>query len=70
MILEKEEREKERGRNIDHLLPVHALMGDQTHNLGLCPDPESNMQTFGVQEDAPTNCATQPGLSLIFNCTP
>ena len=45
-------------RNIDWLLPTHATTGDWTHNLGMCPDQESNPQHFGVQDDAPTNWAT------------
>ena len=40
-------REGER-RNIDQLLPVGTLTGDQTHNLG-------------VRDDASTNWPTRPG---------
>ena len=35
--------------------PVHALTMDQTHNLGMCSDWESNPQPFGVLDDTPTN---------------
>ena len=48
-------------RNIDWLLPIHTLTGDQTHNLGTCPDQESNLQPLGVRDDAPVNGATWPG---------
>ena len=62
----------ERERNIDvtekldRLPPVRALPGNQTHNLGRCPDQESNLQPFGVWDDAPANAATWPGLPLLF----
>ena len=42
-------------RNIDWLPPVCALTADRTHNLVMCPDQESNLQTFGAQDDAPTD---------------
>ena len=48
-------------RNIHQFPPVCAPMGDQIHNLGMCPDRESNPQTFGVQDNASTNWATWPG---------
>ena len=28
---------------------------DSTHNLGVCPDWELNLQPFGVWDDVPTN---------------
>ena len=46
-------------RNIDWLPPICTLIGDQTNNLGICPDWESNPLIFGIQDDAPTNWATQ-----------
>ena len=49
-------------RNIDWLPPIRAPTRDWTWNLGMCPDQESNPQPFGVQDDTPTNRATQPGL--------
>ena len=63
LLLEREEeRERERGRemdvkerNIDCLPSVRAPTGDRTHNLGMCPDWGSNPQTFGVQDNTPTN---------------
>ena len=44
LFLEKgEEREKERERNISVWLPLALLLlGDLAHNLGMCPDWESN----------------------------
>ena len=50
-------------RNIDQLPPIRTPTGDQTHNLGMCPDQESNPQAFGVQDSAPMHWATQPGPS-------
>ena len=58
--------EKDRERNMDSLLPVHALTRNWTHNLGMCPDQELNLQPFGVQDNAPTNSATWPGQLLVF----
>ena len=45
------ERGREREKNIDvgntdHLTPVCAPTRVQTYNLGMCPDQESNPQTF------------------------
>ena len=40
--------------NIDWLPPVYAPTGDQTRNLGTCPDQELNPQPFGAWDDAPT----------------
>ena len=31
-------------RNVDWLPPIRTLIGDQTRNLGICPDKESNPQ--------------------------
>ena len=50
--------QRERERNISRLPPVRAPTRDQTHNLGMCPDRVSNLQPFGVRDDAPTNLAT------------
>ena len=30
-------------------------MRDQTLDLGMCPDQESNLKPFGVWDNAPTN---------------
>ena len=35
-------------RNINWLPPVCTPTGDQTHNLGMCPDWGLNLQPFGV----------------------
>ena len=52
----RSEEERERGTeiDIDHLPPLCVLTGDQTCNLGMCPDPELNLQPLGVWGDAPT----------------
>ena len=49
-------------RNINQLPPICARTWDGTHNLGMRPDQESNLQPFGVWDHAPTNWATWPGL--------
>ena len=38
----------------------HQSAGALTCNAGTCPDWESNLQPFGVQYNAPTNCAPWP----------
>ena len=48
-------KEREKERNLDQLPPQRTLTGDQTCNLGVCPDWESNPKPFGVQDDAPSN---------------
>ena len=35
-------------RKMDQLPLVHTLTEDQTHNLGMCPDQESNQQHFAL----------------------
>ena len=56
---ERERRERVRKRsiwekNISWLHPVCSLTRDRTHNPSMCPDWESNLQPFSVQENAPT----------------
>ena len=60
------EREKEREREtLIGCLLVCALTGDWTLNLGMCPDWESNLWPFGLQDKAPTNWATLARVNLI-----
>ena len=58
------EREKERQRSIYQLSLVHSPAGDRTCNLGLCPNQESNLWSFDLREDTPTNQAT--GVRIYF----
>ena len=66
------ERKGERGkkhwceRGIDSLPPWCAPTRDGTCNLGMCPDWESNLQTFGAWDDAPVNWATLPGAKVFL----
>ena len=53
---------------IDRLPPVSAPIGDQTCNLGMYPDWESNLQPFGTQDNVPTNWATPAGAIVLFVC--
>ena len=55
MLIDFRERRRERAReretlmwerNINGLPPVHTPTGDQTSNLGMCPDQELNPQCF------------------------
>ena len=48
-------------RNTDDQLPLKCASNwDQTHNLGMCPDWESNQQpTLRFEDKAPTNWVTQ-----------
>ena len=75
MILDREEAgEKEietslLERNMDWLPPVCTQTGGGTYNPGMCPDQESNSQSFGIWENAPTNQTNWPGLVLVnFMC--
>ena len=52
-----------RKRNIDWLPPVCALTGDQTRNLGICPDWGLNLPPFGVQQHSSTFLA--PGAGFV-----
>ena len=68
-----EEREKERGRetstwegNIDWLPPKCSTTRDRTHNLGMCPEREMNLQSFCVRDNIPTNWAPGQSSSVIF----
>ena len=53
-------------RNISWLPPLRTPTRDRTCYLGMCPDWGSNLQTFGVWDDAPINWATWPGLGPFF----
>ena len=57
------EREREKERNIDQLFPTCALTNDRPRYLGTCSYWGSNLQPFGVWEDAPANWTTGPGPS-------
>lgn len=39
-------------RNIDLLLPIEILTGDQTHKPGVHPDRELYQEPFSAQDDA------------------
>ena len=65
-----EEREKERGRNIDVwdkqlVVSCMPLTGDLAHNADLCPDWESNQQPFGLQAGAQFTEPHQPGQDFL-----
>lgn len=61
------ETEKDGGkRNIDGLPLIHAPTGDSTHNLGVCLNREQNRQTFGNQDDTPTNWDPCTGLHIFL----
>ena len=47
-------REREKHQNINWLPPIRGPTGDQTHNLGVCPHRESNLQPFGAWNNPPT----------------
>ena len=55
MFTDFRERERDRERDRDRLPSIRAPTRDQTHNLVLCPDLESNPQTFVAWCDALTN---------------
>ena len=80
LILERRREKKRNGEGEKHQCDRETSLGcfpyctqnrDQTHNLGMFPDWELNQQPFGVQENAPTNWATQTGMAsiyFIFDC--
>ena len=45
---------------------LHAPTGDLAHNLGTCPDLESNCRPLGSQAGAQPTEPHQPGLQLSF----
>ena len=59
LILERERgRVRERNTNVrekHQLPPICTLTRDQTDNLGMCSEQETNTLCFGLQNDAPTN---------------
>ena len=64
MILDREEgREREK-----HWSVASCRSPDQrgTRSLGVCPDHGPNPQPFGVWDDALTNWATWPELTIVF----
>lgn len=48
---------------------VCAAAGDQSHNLGLCPNRELNLQLFILRGVAPTNDPTQARAIKTFRPT-
>ena len=40
-------------------------IGDLAHNPGMCPDWESNQQTFGLQTGAQSTEPHHPGLEVL-----
>ena len=66
MFTDLRERDRERETLKGWLPPTHAQTRDWIHNLGMCPDWESNLQPFGVWSDYPTNLATQLGQEIFI----
>ena len=61
---------KERERNIDGLPSVGAPARDETCNLGMYTDRESNSHPFGAEEDALASRAPSQGRRCSFSGTP
>ena len=53
-------------RNIGWLPPIRVLTRDQTCNMGVCPDGESDLWPLSAQDNTPTNQATPPRASLLL----
>ena len=53
-------------RSIDWLPSTCTWTGDQTHNLGMCPDWELNAQTVGYGTTHQPAEPHWPGLSVGF----
>ena len=68
-----------RERSIDRLPPIcsptgctawpKSGIGDQTHNLGMCPDWESNLQPFGYGKMLQPTEPHWPGPFILFTYT-
>ena len=58
---------RERERDID-VTEKHQSARDWTHNLGMCPYWQVNLQLFGIWDNAPTNWTTCPGSGTWFCC--
>ena len=69
MFIDFRERGKNDVRNIDWLPPIRAPSGEQTHNLGMCPDGGQNPQHSVGWADAPTKEQSHPARArlVIFN---
>ena len=58
------ERRREGGKKRKHICVVASHMpptGDLAHNLGMCPDRESNQQPFALQAGTQSTEPQQPG---------
>ena len=65
-IFRESGREKEREAE-KHQCVREASMGCfSAHNLGMCPDWESNQQPFGVQAGAQSTEAYKPGHNFLL----
>ena len=65
MFIDFRERGRERERNLYQLSPrVRSLTGDQTRNLGMCPDWE--LQLFGVRGQCSNQLSHPAGATLVF----
>lgn len=57
-------RERERETDFCQLPPVHAMTGDQTCTLSVCPDQGSNLELFGAQGNVLTE---SPGQGYVVS---
>ena len=57
-------------RNIDWLSSHACPNWDQTHNLGMFSDGESNLRPFGLQDNVPTNWATLSRVTNVLKSDP
>ena len=67
MLVEFRERRREGEREGEkHQLVASHMCPKQGYNLGICPDWELNLQSFGLQDDTPTSWATPPRAGLCI----
>ena len=59
---------RERETSIGGLLS-YALTRNLTHNLGICPGREWNLQPFRLQEDPLTSWASPDRMNFVFFCS-
>ena len=66
LILERDrERERDRQTDIDWLPSLCSLTGDQTCNLGMCPDGELNPRPSGVWDNQLSHLARVTELPVL-----
>nr|KAF6290994.1 hypothetical protein mMyoMyo1_009374 [Myotis myotis] len=59
-------RERKKRERLIACLLYASPIRNQTHNPGMCPDPEPNRQLFGAQDNTPPTELCQRGMTRAF----